>query len=62
VTGAPTGATVSLAPTLLIGLGGLSSDLTVKVPRTTPAGAYTLTVTGTSGGSSRSVTVQLVKR
>jgi subtilisin family serine protease len=62
VSGAPPGSSVSLSPSVLVGLRGLSSDLSVKVPRTTASGTYVVTITGSSDGVSRSVTVTLVKR
>ena len=63
VSGLPSGATASFSPAVLVGLGGLSSALKVSVPRTTPAGTYGLTITGTTAdGASRTATVTLVKR
>ena len=62
MTGLPAGATASFTPDTLVGLAGLSSDLAVTVPRSTPKGTYVLTITGTSNGASRSTTVQLVKQ
>jgi len=64
VIGLPTGATASFSPGTLVGLEGLSSALAVSVPRTTPAGTYVLTITGTvtANGTSRTTTVTLVRR
>ncbi len=62
VTGIPAGATASFSPLFAVGLGGLSSTLTVKVPRSSPNGTYLLTITGTAGGVSRTTSVSLVKR
>jgi len=60
--GLPAGVTSSFLPEVLVGLEGLSSALTVTVPRTAPAGTYVLTIVGTSGDIPHSTTVQLVKR
>ncbi len=62
VTGIPAGATASFSPQIAVGLGGLSSTLTVKVPRSSQKGTYLLTVTGTAGSVSRATSVSLVKR
>jgi hypothetical protein len=58
VSGLPTGAGASFNPTSVTGSG--SSTLSVSTSSTTPAGTYTLTVTGTSGTLSHSTTVKLV--
>jgi subtilisin family serine protease len=50
--------TASLAPASVSGAG--TSQLTVTTVPTAPAGSYPLTITGTSGGTSRSATVTLV--
>ena len=47
VSGLPTGATGTFSPTSVTGSG--TSTLTVTTAVTTPAGTYTLTITGTSG-------------
>ena len=58
-TGVPPGATATFS----LNPATASSALTVKTSKSTPLGAYTLTVTGTSGSLSRSTTVGLqVKR
>ena len=65
VSGLPAGVTASFSPQVLPGAGGVTSTLTVNVPRTTPTATYVLTITGTSTGAdglSRSTTVKLVKR
>ncbi len=58
VSGLPTGATGTFAPTTVTGSG--STTLTVNTLATTPAGTYTLTVTGTSGALVQSTTTTLV--
>lgn len=58
VSGLPTGATGSFRPTSVTGSG--SSTLTVSTATTTPAGTYTLTITGVDGSLSHSATVTLV--
>lgn len=58
VSGLPTGATASLSPTSVTGSG--SSTLVVSTATTTPAGTYTLIITGISGTLSHSNTVTLV--
>jgi hypothetical protein len=57
VSGLPTGATATLNPTSLT---SGNSTLNVVTSTTTPAGTYTLTITGTSGTLSHSTTVTLV--
>ena len=57
VSGLPTGATASFSPTSITGSG--SSVLGVSTSSSTPAGSYTLTITGTSGGLGHSTTVTL---
>jgi regulation of enolase protein 1 (concanavalin A-like superfamily) len=59
VSGLPTGATGSFSPTSISGGSG-SSTLSVATASTTPAGTYTLTITGTSGSLSHAATVTLV--
>src|SRR5262249_1027350 len=56
VTGLPSGATGSFNPTSISGGSG-SSALTVSTSSATPTGAFTLTITGTSGGLTHSTTV-----
>ncbi|QEE30737.1 DUF1349 domain-containing protein [Terriglobus albidus] len=58
VSGLPTGATGSFSPTSVTGSG--SSTLTVSTTTATPAGTYTLTITGVDGSLSHSATVTLV--
>src|SRR5205807_1575236 len=58
VSGLPTGATGSFTPTSVTGSG--TSNLAVTTASTTPAGTYTLTITGTSGILTHSTTVSLV--
>jgi len=58
VTGLPTGATASFNPTSITTSG--SSTLTVATLGSTPAGGYTLTVTGTSGTLTHTATASLI--
>jgi len=58
VSGLPTGASASFSPTSVSGSG--SSTLSVSTSGSTPAGSYTLTVTGTSGSLVHSSTVTLI--
>jgi thermitase len=58
VTGLPAGATATFAPTSVPASG--SSALKVSVAGTTPAGSYTLTITGTSGSLVHTATAHLV--
>ncbi|MFB3917599.1 MAG: hypothetical protein ACE14M_12770 [Terriglobales bacterium] len=58
VSGLPSGATGSFNPTNVPGSG--SSTLSVSTASTTPAGTYTLTISGTSGSLTHSTTVTLV--
>lgn len=57
--GLPAGATASFSPNPLTGGGG-SSTMTVSTLASTPAGSYTVTVTGTSGSLVHSTTVTLI--
>jgi len=56
--GLPTGATVSFTPASVSGSG--SSTLAVSTSSTTPAGNYTLTITGTSASLMHTARVTLV--
>jgi hypothetical protein len=56
--GLPSGATAGFNPTAVTGSG--SSTLTVTVGSTTPIGSYSMTITGTSGSLSHSVTATLI--
>src|SRR5215510_5763724 len=56
--GLPAGASASFNPTSVTGSG--SSTMSVTTSKTTPAGTYTLTITGTSGSLVHSTTVTLV--
>jgi len=58
VSGLPAGATGAFSPTSLNGTG--SSTLTVSTSAATPAGFYTLTITGSGGNLLHSTTVALV--
>ncbi len=58
VSGLPTGAGGTFSPTSVGGSG--SSTLSVTTAVSTPAGAYTLTITGTSGALVRTTTVALI--
>jgi hypothetical protein len=57
VTGLPSGATASFAPSSVSGSG--SSTLTVNTTSATPTGTYTLTITGSSGTLTNSTQVTL---
>ncbi|HEV1998260.1 MAG TPA: hypothetical protein VGR61_09050 [Candidatus Dormibacteraeota bacterium] len=57
VTGLPTGASPTFNPNPA---SGTSSSLSVKTSSTTPAGSYVLTIAGTSGSLTRTITVTLV--
>jgi hypothetical protein len=58
VNGLPAGTTATFGPTSITGAG--SSTLSVSTDPSTPPGAYTLTITGTSGTLIHSSTVTLV--
>jgi len=58
VSGLPSGATASFSPSSISGSG--SSTLSVSTGCSTPAGAYTLAITGTSGSLSHSTSVTLI--
>jgi hypothetical protein len=58
VSGLPTGATASFAPTSITGAG--SSTLTITTTTSATTGSKTLTITGQSGTISRTATVTLV--
>ena len=62
VGGLPSGAGASFAPNPVTppANGSVSSTLSVTTAASTPAGTYTLTITGTSGALSHSTTVSLV--
>ncbi|MFB0500638.1 MAG: PGF-pre-PGF domain-containing protein [Candidatus Hadarchaeaceae archaeon] len=55
--GLPSGATASFSPSL--GTPGFNSTLKISIAATTPAGSYTITITGTGGGMSHSTTFPL---
>jgi uncharacterized membrane protein len=57
VSGLPTGATGTFTPATLTAPG--TSSLAVTTSRSTPVGTYTLTITGTSGGTTHTTTVSL---
>lgn len=56
--GLPSGAGVTFSPTSISGSG--SSTMTVSTSSTTPAGTYSVTITGTSGNLTHATTVTLV--
>ena len=58
VTGLPAGATATFTPASLTGSG--TTTLGVSTSATTPAGSYTLTITGTDGVISHTASVTLV--
>lgn len=57
--GLPSGVSASFAPSSIGAPGSGASTLTFSVAAATPAGSYPVTVTGTGGAVSRSVTVTL---
>ena len=57
VSGLPAGASGTFSPASITGSG--NSSLSVATKSTTPAGSYTLTITGTSGSLTHSTTVTL---
>jgi len=59
VSGLPTGAGGSFSPTSVTGGSG-TSTLAVTTASSTPAGTYTLTITGTSGSLTHIATVSLI--
>jgi hypothetical protein len=59
VSGLPTGASANFVPSSITGGSG-SSTLTVNTTTATPAGTYTLTITGADGALVHSTTVALV--
>ena len=60
VSGCPIGATCSLNPPSVNVPPAANSTLTVQTSSSTPAGTYTLTITGTSGSLTQSTKVTLV--
>src|SRR5579859_1115223 len=58
VSGLPAGASASFTPASVSGSG--SSTLAISTTCSTPAGTYSLTITGTSGSLTHSATVTLV--
>lgn len=58
VSGLPSGATASFAPSSVTGSWAVSI-LTVSTSSTTPAGTYNLTIAGASGGSIQTTPIQL---
>jgi hypothetical protein len=59
ISGLPSGATAGFNPNPA---GGTSATLSVTVPSSSPKGTYTLTVTGTGGGLTRTATTLLRKK
>jgi subtilase family serine protease len=57
--GAPTGVTVSFSPASIAAPGSGTSIATFAVASTTTAGTYSITITGTGGGLTRTATVSL---
>ena len=57
VSGLPAGASAVFAPASIPGTG--SSTLAIDTAKSTPAGSYGLTIVGTGGATSRTVTVRL---
>lgn len=58
ISGFPSGTTATFNPTSINGAG--SSTLTVTTSTSTPGGTYPLTITGTSGSASHSISVNLI--
>ncbi|MFS8085253.1 MAG: hypothetical protein ACMG6H_06450, partial [Acidobacteriota bacterium] len=58
-TGLPSGATASFSPTSISAPGSGSSFLTIAVGSTTPLGTYNVIVSGSGGGQTHSVTINL---
>ena len=58
VSGLPAGATGVISPNSVAGSG--NTQLTINTSTTTPAGSYTLTITGTSGPVVHTATTTLV--
>jgi hypothetical protein len=59
VSGLPAGATADLSPSSIAMPGAGSSVVTISTGATTPTGTYNVLVTGTGGGQTHSVTVNL---
>src|SRR5271163_1002978 len=57
--GQPTGVTVSFSPANIAAPGSGSSTMTMAVASTTAVGTYTITVSGTGGGTTHAATVSL---
>jgi pseudomonalisin len=58
-TGAPTGTTVTFAPTSIAAPGNGTSTMTMAVGASTVTGNYTITITGTGGTKTHTATVTL---
>jgi hypothetical protein len=56
--GLPSGATASFSPTSVV--GGGTSTLTIRTTTSTSTGTFNVRIRGTSGGTTHSVTVQLI--
>ncbi len=59
LTGLPAGATASFAPNVFAAPGSGTSTLTISSGTATPAGTYNVMVTGSGGGQTRSMTINL---
>lgn len=59
ISGLPSGASASFAPTSIPAPGAGSSTLTITAGATTATGTYNLTITGTGGGTSHTTTMAL---
>jgi hypothetical protein len=57
--GLPAGATANFSPATIAAPGSGSSTLTISVGPTTPVGTYNVIVTGSGGGQTHSVTINL---
>ena len=55
--GAPSGVTIGFSPSSITGAG--KSTMTIRVSRHASTGTHTITITGTSGGTSHSTTISL---
>lgn len=56
-TGEPAGVTVTFSPPSIAAPGSGTSDMTLKVSRSTTIGTYPITITGTGGGTTHTTTL-----
>jgi kumamolisin len=57
--GLPTGVTGTFSPTSIAAPGSGTSNFTLKTSRSAPAGTYSITITGSGGGTTHSTTFKL---